>query len=130
MRLAGMYFGFCLILAGCQSMPTGQLMSGVNKQGLPDHKYLVGTAVDQVDYRAPVAGTAYLVEGARGRVIAIKSLKEGENWLYKFPKMPETEIERTYGPGQPNYQLRVSLYFIPASSMRYQRGLTRAGSGS
>ncbi|WP_428390103.1 hypothetical protein [Mucisphaera sp.] len=88
---------------------------------MPDARYLVGTAVDQVDYDAPVAGTAYIVDRDQSRVIAIKSLAAGENWNYQFPKVPEREIASTFGPDQRTFELRVSLYFIPASDMGYDR---------
>lgn len=104
---------------GC-AVQSGAL-SGVNKQGLPDRQYLVGTAVDQVDYRAPVDGAAYIVDPIKQRVIAIKSLRAGEQWRYELPKIPDKEVDSTYGPDQQTYNIRVSLYFIPRAYMKYEQ---------
>ncbi len=82
---------FGLALAGC-STPR-QLQA----DGLPDEQYLVGGGV-MIDWKAPAAGVAYLVEKTTGKIIETRSMEAEDNFGFSVTSQAQAEeFERILG---------------------------------
>ncbi|MBN1362569.1 MAG: hypothetical protein JW993_18370 [Sedimentisphaerales bacterium] len=80
-----------LLLGGCSTPPPLQA------DGLPDDQYLVGGGL-MIDWRAPTAGTAYLVEKTTGKIIETRSMEAGDNFSFSVAsEVQADEFERILG---------------------------------
>lgn len=100
--------GLMLVAAGCSTM--GPLRGG----DLPRGAKVVGGGF-QIDWEAPTAGTAYLVEETSGKIITTESLDEDETFEFQadlsdadmmavFEQVTGVDIETA----------RLVLYFKPS----------------
>jgi hypothetical protein len=80
--------------------------------GLSQNLEVVGGGLT-INWKAPTAGTVYLVEKTSGKIIETKSLDEGE--VYEFEVSPDqpTVFDRAVGVSLNN--ARLVLLFKPAS---------------
>ncbi len=105
--------GLMMIAAGC--VTTSQYYP---ETGLSHNLEVVGGGLT-INWKAPTAGTVYLIEKTSGKVIETKSLDEGE--VYEFEISPDqpTVFEKAVGVNLNN--ARLILLFKPANS----KGRTR-----
>lgn len=102
-----MMLGLGAMLAGCTTMQKDSISGVFTTQGLPDERYLVGGGFE-IDFDAPCAGTAYLVDVSVGRYMKTEQLEENDS--FSFPEYYVDEmIESEGGTGAHDYR----LYFIP-----------------
>ena len=83
--------------------------------GLPRHLEVVGGGMS-INWMAPTAGTAYLVEKTSGKIIETKWLKEGEGYQFEVSPDQPTVFERAVGVSLNN--ARIVLLFQPAPKNR------------
>jgi hypothetical protein len=96
------------VFAGCRTPRPLQA------DGLPGEQYLVGGGLT-IDWKAPTAGTAYLVEKTTGKIVETRSLDAGDS--YKFSVSSEGQaIEFKRAMGIELSDARFMLYFQPAGS--------------
>lgn len=97
--------GLVIVAAGCGTM------GPPHEADLPSGLQAVGGGL-VINWKAPVEGTAYLVERTSSRVIETRSLNEGE--LYDFEIHPG-EVIQTFEVafGVPLADARFVLYFKP-----------------
>jgi hypothetical protein len=82
--------------------------------GLPGEQYLVGGGL-MIDWKAPTAGTAYLVEKTTGKVIETRSLDAGDSYSFSVSSEGQAaEFKRVLGIELSDAQFM--LYFQPADS--------------
>lgn len=80
---------------------------------LPKGLEVVGAGF-MIDWDAPAAGTAYLVEKTSGKVIETRSLSEGESYDFTIDADEAgSEFEKVVGV--PLASARLVLYFKPAN---------------
>ena len=103
--LAVVVAGLALIAAGCV---TTQYYPAT---GLPGHLEVVGGGLT-INWKAPTAGTAYLVEKTSGKIIETESLDEGE--AFEFEIDPEGAATFEKAVGVPLQNARIVLLFKPA----------------
>jgi len=97
-----------LVLTGCRTSPTLQA------DGLPGEDYLVGGGM-MIDWEAPAAGTAYLVEKASGKIVETRSLAKGDSYTFSVSSGGQAvEFERMLGVRFS--EARFLLYFQPAGT--------------
>lgn len=94
-----------LTLAGCSG--NRSLQAG----GLPDDEYLVGGGM-MIDWEAPAAGTAFLVEKTTGKIVETRSLEKGDRFSFSLASGPQLKaFEQAIGI---NFsEARLLLYFEP-----------------
>jgi hypothetical protein len=81
--------------------------------GLPDERYVVGGG-SMIDWKAPAAGTAYLVEKTTGKIIETRSMEPGDNFGFSVGSGSQrAEFERRLGINFSDVELW--LYFVPTS---------------
>lgn len=108
--VAGALLLATLVFAGCRT--TGQLEAG----GLPGEEYLVGGGL-MIEWEAPTAGTAYLVEKETGKIIETRSLAEGETFSFSISTgVQAEEFEKVLGIDFG--QARFLLYFKPTAGQK------------
>ncbi len=91
----------CLLGAGCTT-PTY----------LPPGAKVVGGGL-KIDYKAPIDGTAILVDVANRKTVATESLSEGSDFDFNaFSATDESVLEALYGGAKPA-NARFVLYFVP-----------------
>lgn len=96
-----------LASAGCRTSPPLQA------DGLPGEQYLVGGGM-MIDWEAPTAGTAYLVEKASGKIIETRSLGQGDSYTFSIASGGQAaEFEKMLGIKFS--EARLLLYFQPHS---------------
>lgn len=96
------------ILAGCATNPPLQA------DGLPGEQYLVGGGV-MIDWEAPAAGTAYLVEKTAAKIVETRSLQKGDSYTFSVSSGGQAaEFERMLGVKFS--EARFLLYFQPAGT--------------
>jgi len=100
-----------MFLAGCSSM-TYDKDANFDSDGLPNHKYLVGGGLD-IEWKAPTAGTAYLVEESTKKIIKTDYLDPEEEIEFSPGKIDEEEAKKFFGIEL--NKLKFSLYFIPTT---------------
>lgn len=94
--------------AGCRTNPPLQA------DGLPGEQYLVGGGM-MIDWEAPAAGTAYLVEKTSGKIIETRSLAQGDSYTFSIASGGQAaELERMLGVKFS--EARFLLYFRPAGT--------------
>jgi len=72
-----------VLLAGCESKQQGFRPANVaNGQYLPGRQYLVGGGLN-IAWRAPEAGTVFLVEKKTGKLVETRSLDEGDVFSFE-----------------------------------------------
>lgn len=98
-----------VVFAGCG---TSMLSStgDFNSNGLPKQKYFVGGGLD-IDWVAPQAGTAYLVEETTGKIIMTKSLEADDTFDFSTGSAEPEGAKEIFGVEMS--KLKFSLYFIP-----------------
>lgn len=101
--------GFLLLaaglLAGCRTSPPLQA------DGLPGEQYLVGGGM-MIDWEAPAAGTAYLVEKTSGKIVETRSLAKGDSYTFSIASGGQAaEFEKMLGIRFS--EARFLLYFRP-----------------
>jgi len=102
--VAGMLF-VLLLLAGCRTSPPLQA------DGLPGEQYLVGGGM-MIDWEAPAAGTAYLVEKTSGKIVETRSLAQGDSYTFSVASGGQAaEFEKMLGIRFS--EARFLLYFRP-----------------
>ena len=92
--------GLGLVLAGCA---TG---------GLPSNARVVGGG-PQIEWNAPVAGTAILKEMTSGKILVTKSLDEQDKFEFTLDLANTEAIKALLGTNG-LVQARFQLYFAPA----------------
>lgn len=98
--------GLALIATGCVATQDYAV------PGLPHNLEVVGGGLT-INWKAPTAGTAYLVEKTSGKIIETESLDEGEVFEFEIdPEEPAT-FEKAVGVPLPN--ARIVLLFKPAN---------------
>lgn len=95
-----------LLLVGNGCIGGGQFRDN----GLPAKRYLVGGGFD-IEWVAPKAGTAHLVEETTGRIVQSKFLKEGDVFDLSMGLDP-VEFKEFFGIDMGDAQF--SLYFLPS----------------
>ncbi|MEJ2647857.1 MAG: hypothetical protein P8016_05540 [Sedimentisphaerales bacterium] len=111
LTLAGIaIFSVAISLAGCGSSMIGST-GDFRSNGLPKQKYLVGGGLD-VEWVAPQAGTAYLVEENTHKIIMTKSLEADEEFEFSPGSAEPEEAKQIFGVEMS--KLKFLLYFIPA----------------
>jgi hypothetical protein len=105
--------GLMLIATGCTTLSQNQ-----PETGLPRNLEVVGGGLT-INWIAPTAGTAYLVEKTSGKIIETRAMNEGD--VFKFEVDPDqpTVFERSIGVNLNN--ARIVLLFKPAKSQRRTR---------
>jgi len=94
-----------LILTGCRTSPP------LEADGLPGDQYLVGGGM-MIDWEAPEAGTAYLVEKTSGKIIETRSLAQGDSYTFSVASGAQAaEFEKMLGIRFA--EARFLLYFRP-----------------
>jgi hypothetical protein len=94
-----------LVLGGCSTERSLQ------PDGLPGDEYLVGGGM-MIDWEAPAAGTAYLVEKVSGKIIETRSLKPGDSYSFSVGSSKQaSEFEMMLGIKFS--EARFLLYFQP-----------------
>jgi hypothetical protein len=83
--------------------------SPFTEEGTPNAKYLVGGGF-QLEYVAPTAGTALVVERSTAKILATRSLDGGELFDFDLEMGPD-DFELTLGI--PMHDASIGLYFIP-----------------
>ena len=79
--------------------------------GLPGDEFLVGGGM-MIDWEAPSAGTAYLVEKETGRIIETRSLDAGDRFSFSLGSASQVEsFEEVIGINFSS--ARLLLYFQP-----------------
>jgi len=106
-RAAAMLFVIFTIV-GCASN------SNLGRDGLPSKKYLVGGGFS-INWIAPQAGIAYLVEETTGKILMTKSLQADEVFDIELPSAPEEAKEFL---GIEMADVKLSLYFIPSAQKK------------
>ncbi len=97
-----------LVLGGCS---TPRYLPA---DGLPDDQYLVGGGL-MIDWEAPAAGTAYLVEKSTGKIIETRSMEAGDNFSFSVSSSAQAdEFEKILGIKFP--EARFLLYFQPGET--------------
>ena len=89
---------------------SGQKASQVNR--LPGDKQLVGGGM-MIEWRAPEAGTVYLVEKTTGKIVETRSLEEGEKYTWTVTSVVQAEDMQEL-LGIKFAKARFLLYFEPA----------------
>jgi hypothetical protein len=93
------------LLAGCRTSPPLQA------DGLPGEQYLVGGGM-MIDWEAPEAGTAYLVEKTSGKIVETRSLAKGDSYTFAIASGGQAaEFEKMLGIKFS--EARFLLYFRP-----------------
>lgn len=101
-------FLILLALGGCRTTPPLQA------DGLPGEQYLVGGGM-MIDWEAPAAGTAYLVEKTSGKIVETRSLAKGDSYTFSVSSGKQaTEFEGMLGIQFS--EARFQLYFRPDGS--------------
>ena len=95
--------GGLAVLAACQTTPPG-----FDNEGFIKYEYFVGGGVD-IDWRAPEAGTVYVIERGTGEIIVTRSIEEGETFFIG-PEVLQLAREMTE---KSNAELQLDLYFVP-----------------
>lgn len=104
--MAGLAIVTMLAFCGC-SGPERSLQA----DGLPGEEYLVGGGM-MIDWEAPEAGTAYLVEKMSGKIIETRSLAEGDSYTFSVGSSKQaSEFEMMLGIKFSD--ARFLLYFQP-----------------
>ena len=99
-----------LPLIGCRTSPPLQA------DGLPGEQYLVGGGM-MIDWEAPEAGTAYLVEKTSGKIVETRSLAQGDSYTFSIASGGQaSEFEKMLGVRFS--EARLLLYFQPGSATR------------
>ena len=98
-----------LVLSGCGA-PRRVLVDG-----LPDDQYLVGGG-SMIDWRAPTAGTAYLVEKTTGKIIETRSMEAGDSFGFSVGS-GQQRIEFEKRLGIEFADMNLWLYFVPAGEV-------------
>jgi hypothetical protein len=89
-------------------MSTGR---SLEPDGLPGEEYLVGGGM-MIDWEAPAAGTAYLVEKVSGKIIETRSLNAGDSYSFSVGSSKQaSEFELMLGIKFS--EARFLLYFQP-----------------
>ena len=102
------FVGIMFVIAGCDT-PRRVLVDG-----LPGDQYFVGGGM-MIDWKAPSAGTAYLVEKTAGKIIETRSMEAGDNFGFSIGAGAQrTEFEKRVGTEFSDMDLR--LYFVPADA--------------
>jgi len=83
--------------------------SPFTEEGIPHSKYLVGGGF-QMQYVAPTAGTALVVEESTSKILTTRTLDEGEMFDFEVDMEPGDFIT-TLGISMPD--ARIALYFVP-----------------
>jgi hypothetical protein len=96
------------LLGGCRSEPP----SAISR--LPGDKQLVGGGI-MIEWKAPEAGTVYLVEKMTGKIVETHSLEEGEVYSWTVPSVVQAE-DLQQMLGIKFSKARFLLYFEPARS--------------
>jgi len=92
---------------GCRTSPPLQA------DGLPGEQYLVGGGM-MIDWEAPTAGTAYLVEKTSGKIIETRSVAQGDSYTFSIASGGQAaEFEKMLGIKFS--EARLLLYFQPQS---------------
>jgi hypothetical protein len=105
-----MMLGLGLMLAGCTTMQKGTSDDLFTDKGLPNERYLVGGGFE-IDFDAPCAGTAYLIDVSIGRYMKTEQLDANEP--FSFPEYYVDEMmESEGGAGTHDYR----LYFISSDN--------------
>ena len=102
-----------MLPAGCMSM---RPYSGkdFDSKGLPNQKYLVGGGL-QIEWVAPEAGTAYLVEETTGKIVMTKSMQPGDKFEFNPGQADPKEAKEIFGVEMS--ELKFSLFFVPANNV-------------
>jgi hypothetical protein len=109
---AGIVVLAAITLPGCGSSMIGPT-DDFNSNGLPKQKYLVGGGLD-VEWVAPQAGTAYLVEQNTRKIVVTKSLEAGERFEFSPGSAEPKEAKQIFGVEMS--KLKFMLYFVPAEA--------------
>ena len=100
--------GMALAVGGCESSRRSQI------DRLPDQPQLVGGGL-MIQWRAPEAGTVYLVERRTGRMIETHSLAQDEVYSFEVTSVVQAdEYEELLGIDFA--RTRFLLYFEPAGA--------------
>ena len=81
-------------------------------EGIPNAKYLVGGGF-QMQYVAPTAGTALVVEESTSKILTTRTLDEGEMFDFEVDLEPD-DFVTTLGISMSD--ARIALYFVPSKS--------------
>jgi hypothetical protein len=94
------------LLASCNAERASQFSR------MPGEKQLVGGGM-MIEWRAPEAGTVYLVEKTTGKIVETRSLEEGEKYSWTVTSVVQAEDLQEL-LGIKFSKARFLLYFEPA----------------
>jgi hypothetical protein len=108
LTMGTLFLSTCLVVGGCaESLQKSRDFTGT---GIPAKEYLVGGGFE-IRYTAPADGTSYWVEETHAKVLATKSVTEGDDIEFKVEM--EDPNEFAMWAGIEPAKARLSLYFIP-----------------
>ncbi len=96
-----------LLFTGCSN-----LQPQFDANGIPAARYRVGGGFE-IDYRAPVTGTAVVVEDTSHRVWVTQSVDELESFTFRI-SADDADLHERLGPNAS--AATFSLYFVPANA--------------
>ena len=99
-----------IVLNGCGSFISNSA-GNFNSLKLPNSEYFVGGGLE-IEWIAPQAGTAYLVEEKTYKIVMTKSLDEGEEFEFSIGDVDNEDAKKIFGVEDSSH-LAFSLYFIP-----------------
>ena len=88
--------------------------SPFNEEGIPHSKYLVGGGFE-MQYMAPTAGTALVVEESTAKILTTRTLDEREMFVLEIEEIIEPE-DFPVTVGIPMSDARIALYFVPSKT--------------
>ncbi len=98
-----------LVAAGCGINSKNPIF---NSADIPARSFLVGKGFS-LDYSAPSAGTAYVVDMSSGKYLMTKSLEKGERIEFDLDPSQEEVKSGLESLGLDMSQLDISLFFVP-----------------